>query len=75
MRIDLNQDEILQLAARLARGSDNEQAAFLSVFARELFACCETTFKADTQMAHVFNLLDKDGQRLAEFFGAVAQTE
>lgn len=63
---DINWAEV---GAMLANEGDNEQAAFLSSFCKELRKACATHFHQETQMVCVQKLLTKDDRELLSVLG------
>ena len=63
---------LLSIAAKLAHGSADEQAAFFNIFAKELTVCCETSYNADMQASYV---ADKSSPEFKQFCGTISYEE
>lgn len=64
MRYGTKEIDWLEIGAMLANESDNEQAALLSSFCKELRKACGTHHHTEMQMVCIQNKLSKEDQEL-----------
>jgi len=58
--------DYVTVAAMLANSNDEDQVAFFRVFLKELYAVCETRYKAELQLAMVnCKLTDEERERIS----------